>query len=259
MQTQVVVRVLALENWLLHRDIFTSNTFCSTHFLPFESNNQKPKSASGLRRVDTQTSRCYSPVKLSLFACVLILSFVLQKAICSFFIFVAAEQHSRIHFLKPQSSSCHKQHNESLVQLDLVWNGSFPRVVITVCRRGWMGDNHLLLAEGERGGGASKTAGWNGGGGHGKRGEEAKRFMKEFCQSELGGLNIPTFCSPATLLCFLSLDDTSKSALRFYPSCIVTFFTCLFSQHSLDSPLSSVDSAFISGAVTVFPGLSRGL
>lgn len=80
-----------------------------------------------------------------------------------------------------------------------------------------MGDNHLLLAEGERGGGASKTAGWNGGGGHGKRGEEAKRFMKEFCQSELGGLNIPTFCGPATLLWFLSLCDMSELALHFYP------------------------------------------
>lgn len=38
------------------------------------------------------------------------------------------------------------------------------------------------------GGGASKTAKWNGGGGHGKREEEAKSFMKEFGQSELGGL-----------------------------------------------------------------------
>lgn len=37
-----------------------------------------------------------------------------------FLYFAAAEQQSRIYFLQPQSSSCNKQHNESLVQLDLV-------------------------------------------------------------------------------------------------------------------------------------------
>lgn len=144
-----------------------------------------------------------------------------------FLFFVAAEQNSRIYyFLKPQSSSCNKQQNESLVQPNLVRNGSFPRVVITVRRRGWIGDNHLLLAEGAGGGGgraASKTAKWNGGGGHGKRGEEAKRFMKEFAQIRASQHPHLLRPSDSALLSFLWWHERISSMLQI-PCCTVTLF-----------------------------------